>query len=170
MNLKEYSDKKADLRQQIKALWELVELKQLFADALKEVFDAHPVLAFVQWVQYTPYFNDGDPCTFSVGELEINESDYRRYEYEGEWKNPFAAEPAATREELLGAGVSSWRVDAYLDKEHSLAYIHALEAAKQAVYDVWHQVDEDDLLAMFEDHTMICITRDGLTVREHNHD
>lgn len=25
----------------------------------------------VTWTQYTPYFNDGEPCVFSVGSLEL---------------------------------------------------------------------------------------------------
>ena len=28
-----------------------------------------PALKAIRWNQYTPYFNDGDPCTFSVGEV-----------------------------------------------------------------------------------------------------
>jgi hypothetical protein len=41
--------------------------------ALKEEFTAffrdNPKITAVRWRQYTPYFNDGDPCTFGVGEF-----------------------------------------------------------------------------------------------------
>lgn len=43
----------------------------------------------VRWEQYTPYFNDGDPCYFSIGEIRVkfvdtnededNEGDYGDY-------------------------------------------------------------------------------------------
>lgn len=40
-------------------------------EAFKEVFDKHPSLYSISWRQYTPYFNDGDPCYFRVSEYEI---------------------------------------------------------------------------------------------------
>ena len=32
--------------------------------AFKELFDKHPEVKSMQWAQYTPYFNDGEPCEF----------------------------------------------------------------------------------------------------------
>lgn len=32
---------------------------------------AHPEVESVRWTQYTPYFNDGDPCEFSTHELYL---------------------------------------------------------------------------------------------------
>ena len=40
-------------------------------EAFKEVFEKHPSLYSISWRQYTPYFNDGDPCYFRVSEYEI---------------------------------------------------------------------------------------------------
>lgn len=34
--------------------------------AFKELFEKHETLESVTWAQYTPYFNDGDSCMFSV--------------------------------------------------------------------------------------------------------
>jgi hypothetical protein len=57
-----------DLVSNLKAVKE--ELKKnargLFLDHIKELMVA-PVQA-VRWTQYTPYFNDGEPCEFSVCE------------------------------------------------------------------------------------------------------
>ena len=39
--------------------------KKLLTDFVKN----NPEVAQVVWVQYTPGFNDGDPCTFDVGEI-----------------------------------------------------------------------------------------------------
>ncbi len=48
------------------------ELKECFKDALKEsadiLFQKYPKLESFSWAQYTPYFNDGDPCEFSIYE------------------------------------------------------------------------------------------------------
>ena len=35
-------------------------------DLLKGWFSEHPDTYGVKWAQYTPYFNDGDPCEFGV--------------------------------------------------------------------------------------------------------
>ncbi len=36
----------------------------------------------VVWTQYTPYFNDGDVCNFSVGDLEVYGKDDYGYGFE----------------------------------------------------------------------------------------
>lgn len=41
-------------------------------DALVELKEVDSV----RWEQYTPYFNDGDPCYFSVGEARVKFAEY----------------------------------------------------------------------------------------------
>lgn len=41
-----------------------------FLDELDAVFAADAGLTAIQWSQYTPYFNDGEPCEFSASEDE----------------------------------------------------------------------------------------------------
>lgn len=68
---------------------------QEFMDALDALLELDHVEA-VRWYQYTPYFNDGDACTFSAGQfgvkLDVDEgeedfdygefrSDYDLYSY-----------------------------------------------------------------------------------------
>jgi len=38
---------------------------------LKDLINATPEVLAVRWSQYTPGFNDGEPCEFSVNDLEI---------------------------------------------------------------------------------------------------
>ena len=42
------------------------EGKRLLAESFKEFFVKHPEVKAIQWSQYTPYFNDGEECRFSV--------------------------------------------------------------------------------------------------------
>lgn len=46
------------------------ELKDGFSKALKtetdQLFESYPMLQSITWAQYTPYFNDGEPCEFSA--------------------------------------------------------------------------------------------------------
>lgn len=50
-------------------------LKKDGEDAVKETlntfFTKNPKVAAVRWTQYTPGFNDGDPCIFEVNEVRV---------------------------------------------------------------------------------------------------
>lgn len=45
-------------------------------DALVELEE----VASVRWEQYTPYFNDGDPCYFRLGEARVKFAEYNEDE------------------------------------------------------------------------------------------
>jgi hypothetical protein len=54
------------------------ELKPEFSNQFKPLFEkSEGKLQSFSWTQYTPYFNDGDECTFSVNvdKLDINGQD-----------------------------------------------------------------------------------------------
>lgn len=42
-----------------------------FVAALDKLFESFPDVEKVRWTQYTPSFNDGDPCVFGVGEVRV---------------------------------------------------------------------------------------------------
>jgi hypothetical protein len=46
-------------------------LQVSFNDAAQAFFDKAPEGTTITWAQYTPYFNDGDACTFRVGSTEV---------------------------------------------------------------------------------------------------
>ena len=58
---------------ELRALKESMSLR--FQDSLKgvfkEVFERHPNITKLTWTQYTPYFNDGEPCVFSVNDMTV---------------------------------------------------------------------------------------------------
>jgi len=53
--------KVAELNKQVRE-----ESQRLLNEGFTEVFEKYPKLLSFSWNQYTPYFNDGDECTFSV--------------------------------------------------------------------------------------------------------
>lgn len=59
----DYSNKVNKLREDMQALAEKM-LSEAFSDALEKA----PEIDHFFWTQYTPYFNDGENCEFSVGE------------------------------------------------------------------------------------------------------
>jgi len=64
--MQEIKDRLAEKRDEIKKLQDQVskDVKVLFNDGFKEIFESCPELVGVRWTQYTPYFNDGDACNF----------------------------------------------------------------------------------------------------------
>jgi hypothetical protein len=45
------------------------EGKSALHAAFKTFFTENPIVKKVIWVQYTPYFDDGNPCTFMVDDM-----------------------------------------------------------------------------------------------------
>ena len=56
--------------------------------AFKPFFAAFPDAADIRWTQYTPHFNDGDACTFSVHEPEIRDENGDKFSNYGSDKPP----------------------------------------------------------------------------------
>lgn len=42
------------------------EARQVLATLFRDFFAANPAVKSIRWQQYTPYYNDGDPCEFRV--------------------------------------------------------------------------------------------------------
>lgn len=66
MDLEEYFKIKEEMRQRLKA-----EGISIVTRELEKFFDAVPQCIALRWRQYTPFFNDGDPCVFSVNGPEF---------------------------------------------------------------------------------------------------
>lgn len=66
-----FAAKTAEMNKKIAAMRAAyqVEAQAAFAEATKEFFIATPEISTLEWTQYTPYFNDGDECTFRVGDV-----------------------------------------------------------------------------------------------------
>ena len=64
------------------------ESLQLLDDEFAEIFAQNPALKSFGWIQYTPYFMDGDPCYFGAATgndcIEINENDVYELKYEAD--------------------------------------------------------------------------------------
>jgi hypothetical protein len=43
--------------------------KKAMSAGFKEIFDTFPTVEGIRFVGYTPYFNDGDACEYSLGEI-----------------------------------------------------------------------------------------------------
>jgi hypothetical protein len=69
--LEELKARHTELKGQIKT-----ESEAWFKEQSAALFAKYPTMLNFSWTQYTPYFNDGDACTFSVHNYpEINGED-----------------------------------------------------------------------------------------------
>ncbi|MGP4084148.1 hypothetical protein [Streptomyces sp. KR55] len=139
---------------------------------LQAVLDDPTIVEF-GWRQYTPYFNDGEPCTFSVYGLwvrteddqdVVDDDDDYELELDGTHRSlgdePYRKVP--TNEN--GSGWK-WEKGPY-------------EGPDKARYDrchaLWHALEsgafDNVLLDTFGDHARVTVRRDGIEVEFYQHD
>jgi len=110
------------LERAIRALKEADEIiaavtREAIIEACEPIFIQNPDIQKIGWAQYTPYFNDGEPCVFysghddigilRTGEVEENEDD-ESWLYNGEYTKQvaggllLASVPEAVMERVFG--------------------------------------------------------------------
>jgi hypothetical protein len=116
---------------------------------LQEFMREHPQVKQIKWAQYTPYFNDGDPCVSGVSDFgfffEGDDLDVSHYEGDLPWRG-YSPE---------------WEKASVCSKE---TYDACLSLAKELG-------GMDDVLeTLFGDHVQVSVTPDGVSVDEYDHD
>lgn len=160
-----------------------------FHEIIKLFFDECPKVQAVIWSQYTPYFNDGEECIFSINQPNFVTKNFDRedlqnpYEYEdddeyGCLKVPsyvanWDAEIARDKAELAKPTASDW-VKGYYPE-----CIAALEEMQKEFpgYDIKIKAfaglledNEDMLREVYGDHVAVYLTADEVIVEEYSHD
>ena len=134
----------------------------VYRAAQRPVEDLHPALQAVLddpnvvefgWTQYTPYFNDGDPCEFSVYGLWLRTPEDVGYD-----DNRYALE---------------------LDDHRTMGGYNSVRAKKyQGTWDTARALDNliqsgafnEVLLETFGDHAYITVRKDKIEVEAYSHD
>lgn len=153
-------------------------------DAFKDIFDKYSELRSVVWSQYTPYFNDGDVCTFSVHEFDVNLGTDDSIKEEIEAKKKEMKEAADAGDYKTAQKLKS-QVDKLMDRlddgdaEYSYGEsIYSLRRSNnpreveiaEAIRNLQRELPSDVLEAVFGDHARIVATRQGFKVTEQQHD
>lgn len=138
-------------------------------EVYQEFFEQCPEVDKIQWCQYTPYFNDGDPCTFNVGDL-----------YATLKGDEFAAEEGST------FSIGEW-VTRYADEGHEWAkqvikeYANnvSLVKSKERLQEIDAEVSklnsfiisiEDFLPIVYGDGVEIIVRRDSVEINHYDHE
>lgn len=172
-------DKKSELENQIKD-----EAKGVFADISKEIFEKYgDKVGKFSWTQYTPYFNDGDPCEFSKNELCIftpadieNEDawegsdEFSPYGGNGDKLNKFLYRRKSDGYETSGRWIDNRRLETDYEVFENPNFDPAWGEAYTAVNTAFNLLDDDTALALFGDHVQVIVTKDGVEAEEYSHD
>lgn len=173
---------------------ELEELKKQYMekvrtagqDALKtefkKFFDENPQVRVVAWLQYTPHFNDGDACEFSVRELNGGCKDLTPEQLQA---LPKYFEDEGDEDGFQSAGnyesnsVEGWNFKTYGTKYNANAgypldpeRVAVLDSVERAVAKLQQRLrPHEDLMQMaFGDHAQVIATRDGFIIKQISHD
>lgn len=125
----------------------MVPMKAELAESVAALLEEIGAHAKLTWTQYTPYFNDGDPCTFHAGTPKLVIGDE------------------------TGMCGGSQEYDLYEGSgRHINNDLH--RSVFERLAKLWDAVnDEDMLLKLFGDHTEVTIHADGtINADECDHD
>lgn len=146
-----------------------------FIEMLDAILAADPRVTRIQWSQYTPYFNDGDACTFSAyvyDEILLSDNPNATWDaYEERWVNEDDEElESVSQYSLRPAGdygyddQGKWR---YITTEEPSALYTAYEAFDRAVGGGHF---DNLLLEHFGDPAEVTATREGFVREHYDHD
>lgn len=186
----------SEYEEQRKAMTE--KFRGALTETFRGIFEKHPELAGFTWNQYTPYFNDGDPCEFSY-----NDYSFCYVTSDGKRENPdvrycsktgcpvqivLKANGASSRDEDRAyklvekcekCGDEAWLLctmeDALEDRENATEVWKDPDGT-DSLYTEMHGLNkilersEDFLHEIFGDHVEVVVTRTGIETRDYQHD
>lgn len=150
--------------------------KSMVHDGTKSIFAEYgDVVHSFGWAQYTPYFNDGDPCTFGMNGLWVYavedvkgvEDEDQLYDLLHEWKYDYEGSPAFGYSDSKYRKTTGYGRNELPNPNYDPRYGEAYEAC-QAIYSALS--DNDLALDLFGDHVEVTFSAEGVDVEEHDHD
>jgi hypothetical protein len=132
------------------------EAQTMFKESLKSFFELNPGINALRWTQYTPYFNDGDACVFSVQDVYFTNAKGNQLddisdwgEYEGDDENVWSENYYKYFSDKPGVDVKSCE------------FLSGMISSSDM---------EDIMKQMFGDHVCVTVTRVGIDVTDYDHD
>ena len=148
------------------------EAQLVFKGLFKEFFDKNPAVNAIKWSQYTPYFNDGDTCVFSVNDPHFTNAEGEELdnvttygEYIGEDESIWCAYNVGM---VMDTSKNYWEAE----RNKIIASGKVIDAQTcNALSDMIMSTEMEEVMEnMFGDHVIVVATRDGFDVEEYEHD
>lgn len=138
-----------------------VTLQEKMKDIFKSFFESFPEVKTIHWTQYTPYFNDGDECVFSVNEPYFTRTPYTELtEREHVWGEDDSG--------LIEPKVWNQNTGKYEDVSGLTPGLK--EAMRSFAKILQSEANEAIMLAMFDNHVWVKAHVDGFDVDNYDHD
>jgi len=133
--------KVAELHKQVRE-----ESQRLLNEGFTEVFAKYPKLLSFSWNQYTPYFNDGDECTFRVNTDSLIPD--------------FTDESAEDHDYEYNTGESVWNPKTKKYEDLPITDEKKLnnEAYKELV-EIVEAIDDDTMKATYGNHITVTVSK-----------
>ena len=131
-----------------------------FTKAIQQIFLEYPQLETIAWTQYSPYFNDGEECTFGVHSSTFSNASPYEFNLWGEWDD----EEQAQEKQYWAIG-ENWYNDEEANATAGLVAVHSeFDRILQS------SEFEDILHEMFGNHVKVICTKTGIDTEEYDHD
>lgn len=141
MSVEEIVKAKHEYEQKVKTLG-----RGTIKNTLDEFFNNHPEIEALRWRQYTPHFNDGEACMFSVGLIYVRPVGTDEDDNSGDYGDGFKEQ---------------YDFD---EKKHK-----SLIEDMKKVDNIFTALEEA-LLVCFEDHVIVTAYRNKIETEEYEHD
>jgi len=170
---------KAELEAFNKKKQALVEqLRKEFPAMFKELFEQSEIIKSVSWTQYSPYFNDGDECTFGANtdNLYVNGED----SYELKFVSPHNYGKLKTNEDVVNNDILVEKSDRSYYKgrqigQDGLVINPDYNEKESNIYnqfvEILTSIPDEFLEDLFGNHAQVTINSDGtISVDGYDHD
>ena len=126
--------------------------KEKIQPVFKEFFEDNPDVKLVTWTQFTPFFNDGAPCEFSMHEIFFATKTWK----EGKYDCPYDIEDNKEG----------------IEHEYYRGSLQAMTNTQIACKELaWSLAKMESLFEeIFGDHCQVLVEREGISVQEYDHD
>lgn len=146
--------------------------REAFEQIVRRFLD-DPFFVEFGWTQYTPYFNDGDPCIFSANEIWVRTADDQKVLDE----DGYEVDAYEVRERL---GVNYGTHPTLGGREYPNGYSNPAVYAgtRESQWLLARELNaaiegghfNNVLMDLFGDHCEVTVARTGITVDEYSHD
>lgn len=150
----------------------LAELQPL----LQALLDDETIACF-GWHQYTPFFNDGDPCNFSANAVWVARPEDLDPDIDEDSEHDTGSLDVSYNDHLGSYEGGEWVPDPEnppRNKRVGAVYEGPDKARYDRCMELYHAVDsgefDDVLLEAFGDHAEITVRRTGIQVEYYSHD
>lgn len=134
------------------------ELRKEFPNLLQPLLEQSEIIESISWVQYTPYFNDGDECTFSsyAADFGFNGKTYR--------------DNFVTNADFWSKEIYDYTSGRY-KKVPNPGYIEKEASIIDGLSEILSEIPDDFYKDLFGDHVEITIFKDGrILINSYAHD